>query len=163
MKITAILLCLVVLLSGCTQEVFETIDDQNDAQVLASAATLLLELPDSAAAPVMEGASGKLYFCDDYELMIETLTAGNLDATLRTVTGFGREELQLLETKRCGVVCYEGVWTAAGEAGDQIGRVMVLDDGIYHYCVSFLSAAEDAAACAAEWQGVLDSVALEEG
>lgn len=163
MKVLAVLLCLMALLSGCAKEVFETVDDPDDVQAMASAATLLVDLPASAAAPVMEGASGKLYFCDDYELMIETLTSGNLDATLRTLTGFSREELQLLETRRCGVTCYEGAWTAAGEAGDQVGRVMVLDDGCYHYCISFLTAAEVAAACTAEWQSVLDSVALTEG
>lgn len=163
MKIFAILLSVIVLLTGCANDVFETVDDQNDVQVMASPATLLLDLPASAAAPVMEGASGKLYFCDDYELMAETLTAGNLDATLRTLTGFSREDLRIVQTKRCGISCYEGAWTAAGESGDQVGRVMVLDDGAYHYCISFLTAAEDAAACSAEWQSILDSVALTEG
>lgn len=163
MKILAVILCFVVLMTGCAEDVFETIGDPNDVEVMASPAVLLLDLPTSAASPVMEGASGKLYFCDNYEIMIETLTSGNLDATLRTLTGFSREEIQLLETKRCGVSCYEGVWTAAGEAGDKVGRVMVLDDGCYHYCVSFLTDAEDAAVCASEWQSVLDSVALAEG
>ena len=162
MKFFAVVLCLLLFLTGCTEDVFETIGDSNDVQVMASAATLLVDLPSSAASPVMEGASGKLYFCDDYELMIETLTSGNLDATLRTLTGFSRDEIQLLETKRCGVAAYEGVWTAAGEAGDQVGRVLILDDGCYHYCVSFLTSAENAADCSAQWQDVLDSVALAE-
>lgn len=163
MKITALILCLLVLLTGCTQEVFETVGDPNDVQVMAVPATLLIDLPESAATPVMEGVSGKLYFCDDYEIMVETLNSGNLDATLQTLTGFSREEMRLLETKRCGVSCYEGAWSAAGEAGDQIGRVMVLDDGVYHYCVSLMTDAKDAAQCQSQWQGILDSVALAEG
>ena len=162
MKILAVTLCLVFLLTGCTEDVFETIGDPNDVQVMASPAVLLLDLPESAASPVMEGASGKLYFCDDYEIMVETLTSGNLDGTLRTLTGFSRDEMKLMETKRCGVACYEGVWTAAGENGDKVGRVMILDDGCYHYCVSFLTDADHAAACAAQWQSVLDSLALAE-
>ena len=163
MKITAVILCLLLLLTGCAEEVFETVGDPNDVQVMAVPATFLVELPESAASPVMEGASGKLYFCDGYEIMIETLTSGNLDATLRTLTGFAGSEIDLLETKRCGVSCYEGVWSAAGEAGDKVGRVMVLDDGCYHYCISFMTSASDAAACAPQWQSVLDTVALAEG
>lgn len=162
MRIFAVILCIVLLLTGCVEDVFETVGDQDDVQVLAVPATLLVDLPSSAAAPVMEGTSGKLYFCDGYEIMVETLTSGNLDATLRMLTGFSREDMQLVETKRCGVSCYEAVWSAVGEAGDQIGRVMVLDDGMYHYCISFLTSADDAAACAVEWQSVLDSVALTE-
>lgn len=163
MRIFAVILCFAVLLSGCAEDVFETLGDPNDVEVLAVPAVLLVNLPESAALSVMEGASGKLYFCEGYEIMIETLTSGNLDATLRTLTGFSKEDMQIVETKRCGVSCYEAVWSAAGEAGDQVGRVMVLDDGCYHYCVSFLTSAEDAASCAAQWQSVLDSVALAEG
>ena len=163
MKTFAVILCLLILLTGCTQEVFETVDDPVDVQVMAVPATLLIELPESAATPVIEGTSGKLYFCDDYEIMVETLNAGNLDATLQTLTGFSKEEMQLLETKRCGVSCYEGVWSAAGEAGDQVGRVMVLDDGVYHYCVSLMTDANDASECSAQWQSIFDSVALTEG
>lgn len=163
MKLIAVVLCLMVLLTGCAQEVFETINDPNDMEVMATPASLLLELPDSAARPVMEGVSGKLYFCDGYEIMVETLYAGDLNATLRTLTGFSRDEMNLVETKRCGVNCYEGAWSAAGEAGDQVGRVMILDDGMFHYCISFMTSAEDAADCAAQWQSVLDTVALAEG
>ncbi len=163
MKIIAVILCMLVLLTGCTQEVFETVDDPVDVQVMSVPATLLIDLPESAATPVIEGASGKLYFCEDYEIMIETLNAGNLDLTLQTLTGFSKDEMQLLETKRCGVACYEGAWSAAGEAGDQVGRVMVLDDGVYHYCISLMTDANDVSDCSTEWQSIFDSVALTEG
>lgn len=163
MKKLLVILVLMLLLSGCAEDVFETIGDPNDIEVMATPATVLVDLPSSAASPVMEGASGKLYFCDGYELMVETLNAGDLDATLRNLTGFSKNELQLMETKRCGVACYEGTWSAAGDTGDQVGRVMVLNDGSYHYCISFITDADNAASCAVEWQSVLDSVALAEG
>jgi hypothetical protein len=163
MKIIAVILCLMLLLTGCAEEVFETIRDPNDVPVMATPASLLLELPSSAAKQAMEGTSGKLYFCDGYEIAVETLRAGNLDATLRMLTGFSRDELRIVETTRCGVACYESVWSSVGETGDQVGRVMILDDGMFHYCISFMTSAEDAASCAVEWQSVLDSVALAEG
>ena len=133
MKKLLVILSFLLLLSGCAQDVFETVEDQDDVPVIATPATLLIELPDSAASPVMDGASGRLYFCDGYDLMIETLVAGDLNATIRNLTGFTKDGIQLLQTTRCGVPCYEAAWSSAGEAGDQVGRFMVLDDGCYHY------------------------------
>ena len=163
MKVISVILCVVMLLTGCSEEVFETVDDRNDVQVMAVPATLLMELPETAATPVIEGASGKLYFCDGYEIMVETLNSGNLDATLQALTGFSKEEIRLQERERCGVACYEGVWSAAGEKGDEVGRVMVLDDGSYHYCVSMMTNADCAGNYISQWQDILDSVALAEG
>lgn len=163
MKVLAVILCVLMLLSGCSEDVFETIADSDDISVMATPATVLIDLPDTAAISVMEGMSGKLYFCDGYEIMVETLNSGNLDATLKTLTGFGKEEIRSVQTMRCGVSCYEGAWSSAGEAGDQIGRVMVLDDGNYHYCISMVTAAKNASDCQKEWQDILDSVSLTEG
>ena len=161
-KIWMLVLFVVLCFSGCAVTTFETVDDPNDVQVMAVPAALLVELPEDAAAPAMEGTSGKLYFCEDYYIAVETLASGNLDATLRTLTGFDREELSPVQTKRCGVPCYEAAWSAAGESGDEIGRVLVLDDGSFHYCVSVMASASDAAQCADAWTALLESVALAE-
>ena len=161
-KIWMLVLFVVLCFSGCAVATFETVDDPNDVQVMAVPAALLVELPEDAAAPAMEGMSGKLYFCEDYYIAVETLASGNLDATLRTLTGFDREELSPVQTKRCGVPCYEAAWSAAGESGDEIGRVLVLDDGSFHYCVSVMASASDAAQCADAWTALLESVALAE-
>lgn len=157
-----ILLC-ALFLTGCHAEVFETVDDPDDVQVMATPAQLLLELPEDAAAPVMNTSGGKLYFCDGFDVTVEVLSSGNMDATLQVLTGFGREELDVIQTKRCGVDCYEGVWSAAGEAGDQVGRFLVLDDGSFHYCVTVLAPADNAAESMAEWYDIMDSVKLAEG
>lgn len=160
-------LCLIatalLLLTGCGVQTFETVEDLNDTQVMATPATLLVDLPEDAAAPAMQGSSGTLYFCGDYDLMVEVLPSGNLSSTLQTLTGFERSDLQLIQTARCGVDCYEGVWSAAGEAGDHVGRVLVLDDGRFHYCVSIMAMAEDAGQCTEEWNKIMESVALTEG
>lgn len=161
-KAWVMVLSVMLWLSGCAVTTFETVDDPNDVQVMAIPAALLLELPEDAAASAMEGASGKLYFCEDYYIAVETLVAGNLDATLRTLTGYDREELSPIQTTRCGVPCYEAAWSAAGESGDVIGRVLVLDDGSFHYCVSVMSSAADAVQCADAWTALLESVALAE-
>lgn len=162
MKKLLLMLCAILLLTGCAVQTFETVDDLNDVQAMANPATLLLDLPEEAAAPAMQGASGTLYFCGDYDIMVEVMPSGNLSNTLQTLTGFEREELELMQTVRCGVDCYEGVWSAAGEAGDHVGRVLVLDDGSFHYCVSVMAMAEDAGDCAEQWNEILESVALAE-
>lgn len=163
MKKLLMILCCVLFLTGCRSEVFETVDDPNDVLVIATPAQLLVELPEDAAAPVMNVAGGKLYFCDGFDVTVEVFTAGNLDETLQFLSGFGREELEILQTKRCGVDCFEGVWSAAGEAGDQVGRVLILDDGSFHYCVTVLAPAQNASESMDVWQQVLDSVKLAEG
>ena len=162
MKKVLLILAAVFLMSGCTATVFETVDDLNDVQAMAKPATLLLDIPDEAAAPAMEGASGKLYFCGDYDIAVEVNPSGNLDSTLQTLTGFTKDELRLVQTNRCGVDCYESAWSAAGEAGDHVGRVLILDDGSYHYCVSIMALAENAGAYADAWNEILESVALAE-
>ncbi len=163
MKKLLLILCAMLFLTGCAAQTFETVDDLNDVQAMANPATLLLDLPEEAAAPAMQGSSGTLYFCGDYDIMVEVMPSGNLSSTLQILTGFEREELNLMQTVRCGVDCYEGVWSAAGEAGDHVGRVLVLDDGSYHYCVSVMAMAEDAGQCADDWNQLLESVALAEG
>ena len=142
MRKMVLVLCFVLLISGCAAQTFETVDDFNDVPVIAQPATVLLDLPDEAATPAMKGSSGTLYFCGDYDITVEVMPSGNLNSTLQTLTGFDTDELNLVQTIRCGVSCYEGAWSAAGEAGDHVGRVLVLDDGSFHYCVSVMASAE---------------------
>ena len=163
MKKFVLVLCLMLLLTGCAAQTFETVDDLNDVPAMAKPATILLDLPEDAAAPAMEGASGTLYFCGDYDITVEVMPSGNLSNTLQILTGFEKDELDPLQTIRCGVSCYESAWSAAGEAGDHVGRVLIMDDGNFHYCVSVMASAEDAGNCSADWKEILDSVALAEG
>lgn len=163
MKKLLVMIFAMMLLSGCAAQTFEKVEDTNDVQAMAQPATLLMDIPKEAATPAMQGSSGTLYFCVDYEIMVEVIPSGNLNSTLQNITGFGRDELELVQTIRCGVDCYEGVWSAAGEAGDHVGRFLILDDGNFHYCVSTMAMAEDISTCADDWNSLLTSVALTEG
>ena len=66
-----VILIVMVILTGCTAQTFEKIEDLNDVQTMAQPATLLVDLPEEAAAPAMQGSSGTLYFCGDYDIIIE--------------------------------------------------------------------------------------------
>ena len=160
-KLWAVLI-LATLLAGCgAEQTFETVSDLNDVSAMVQMQQVELSLPEEAAAPSMENPdAGKLYLCDGYTLAVQTLESGDLDKTLRQLTGYGRSQLTLMQTNRNGIDRYECVWSAAGEDGDQIGRTVILDDGSYHYSVSVMSAADDAGELADTWQKIFDSVKL---
>ena len=162
MKKCWIILVLTLFLSGCgAQETFETVSDVYDVPAMAQMQQVELALPEEAALPSMESDdAGKLYLCDGYTLTVQTLEGGDLDSTLRQTTGFGRDQLTLMETQKNGTTRYDCVWSAAGEGGDHIGRAAVLDDGSYHYVVSVMAQADTAGELADTWQDILDSVAL---
>lgn len=133
------------LLAGCAQqETFETISDEIPSAEPVSARQVNLTLPEEAAVPASESESGKLYLCDGYEILLQTLPAGNLDATLRNVTGYGQQELELIRTETDGIRRYDLVWSCLGENGEQVGRAAIYDDGNYHYVLSVLAQADRA-------------------
>ena len=160
-KLWAVLI-LAALLTGCgTKQTFETVSDLVDVPAMAQMQQLTLDFPDEAAVPSMENPDvGKLYLCDGYTLAVQTMDAGDLDRTLRQLTGYGKSQLTLMKTKQDGSDRYECVWSAAGENGDQIGRAVVLDDGSYHYSVSVMASADDAGELTDTWQKIFDSVKL---
>jgi len=139
MKKWMVLMGLVIFLSGCAaQETLETVSDEMVLPVMAMPASIQVELPGETALPVMENDNGRMYLCEDYEILLQTMDAGDLEDTLRSLSGRGREELTVMETSLDGVDRYEFVWAAAGESGDRLGRGVVLDDGSYHYCMTAL-------------------------
>ena len=156
------LLLLVVLLAGCdSSDVFEKMMDDCDLPVMAQMQQVQVSLPQEAAAPSMENAAGgKIYLCNGYTVTVQTMNAGDLDGTLRQITGFGRDQLTVMQTTNNGIDRYQCVWSAAGEGGDHVGRGVILDDGSYHYAVTVMADFLSAGELAAQWQGILDSVRL---
>lgn len=120
-----------------------------------------LQLPKEATAPVLQNQDGgKLYLCDGYTLMIQTLSAGDLDRTLREVTGFPKDQLTVMETEEMDIRRYNCVWSAAAEEGEQVARAMILDDGCYHYAVTVMADFASAGELAQTWNSLLGSVTL---
>ena len=162
MKKLCVAVLLGLVLSGCSApEAFETMSDEYRIPDLPEAKKILVQLPESAAAAVLhDEAGGCLYLCEDFSVAIQTLQAGDMDATLRSVTGYPRDQLTLMETKPGDATQYECVFAAAGEAGDQVGRTMILDDGSYHYTLTLMASADAAGKLTETWQTILDSVRL---
>lgn len=161
MKKLWIMVPLVLLLWGCAaEETYETVADEILQPVMASPRQILVNLPDDAVTPVLEGDQEQVYLCEDYEIVLETLSAGDLSATVRHLSGYEKEELTVMQTSSDGVERYEFVWVSAGEKGDRIGRAVVLDDGSYHYCLSALRDADTAQTSQVVWSDVFGSFQL---
>ena len=155
------ILILTFLLCGCgKQETFETVSDELLQPAMASPREFTVRLPDNAVAPVMENETEQVYMSEDYEIVIETLASGDLDATIRTLSGYGREKLTIMETQWDDVTRYEFVWVSTGEQGQRLGRGVVLDDGNYHYCLSVLRDAEERKMSQIVWSDVFGSFQL---
>ena len=151
------ILPLVLLLQGCAaEETMETIADEWVQPVMAAPREVSVELPEEAAAPVMESDSEEVYLCEGYEIILERRSSGDLPATVRHVSGYEKKDLTVMETFLDGVSRYEFVWAAAGEQGDRLGRAVILDDGEYHYCLSVLRDADGTV----DWDGVFRSFRL---
>lgn len=161
MKKLWMILALGLMLTGCgTAETFETVADEMVQSVMAEPREIRVSMPEEAVLPAMEVEGGKLYLCKDYDVAIQTLESGDLDETIRTVSGYGREDLTVMETMSGDLTCYEFVWTAAGETGEQVGRAMILDDGYYHYVLSVMADADVAAEYREMWNGLFESFGL---
>ena len=155
--------CMVLLacmLAGCgTEETFETVADE---LVLRQAAPRQIQvmLPEETVLPVMETEAGRLYFCRDFEVSVQTLAGGNLDATVRSLCGFGAAEVDMMETVADDLTRYDFVWSSAGETGDQVGRACILSDGVWHYCVAAMAPEEKAREYREIWNGMFETVAV---
>lgn len=144
MKKWMLWMCLPLLLCGCgAEETFETVADEQILSVMAQPRQITVQLPEGTAAPVLEREGEQVYLCEDYEIILETLSAGDLSGTIRTLSGYAKEDLTVMETQWQEISRYEFVWTAAGENGDRLGRAVILDDGQYHYCMSVLRDAHE--------------------
>ena len=142
-------------------ETFETVGDDLLQPVMGQIRQIDLDLPESAAAPVMnEDDGGKLYLCDGYVLTVQTLDGGDLNRTVRNLSGFSVEDITILETHTQGIKRYDWVWSAAGEGGDQVGRAVVLDDGSHHYCVTVMADEQTAGSLDDQWTRLFATVAL---
>ena len=152
------MLVLAGLLCGCrAEETLETVNDEWIVPAMAQPRRISVRLPEDAAAPVLEQEGHQLYIAEGYEVMVETLASGDLDATIRSLSGYGKDQLTVLETRQGDADRYDFVWTTAGEKGDRLGRAVILDDGDYHYCMSVLRDPEDTQIL---WRDVFASFSL---
>lgn len=161
MKKMLLWLVLALSLAGCGEaEVFETVGDEMIQSVMAEPREIRLSLPEEALLPAMETDSGTLYICKDYDVSVQTLESGDLEKTIREVSGFDRNDLTIMETTLSDSDCYEFVWTSAGEWKEQLCRCMILDDGNFHYVLTAMIDADLIGEYQEIWNGMFESFGL---
>ena len=160
MKILSLIL-LAILLTGCGKaEVYETVNDEAAQSVSVQPRKVLLDLAQKPELPAMESDGGTLYLCGDFDVVVHTCAGGDLQNTVREVSGFLPEELTLIQTGTGDVDRYEFVWTSAADSGQQIGRATILDDGNFHYIMSATMDAELIGEYQEIWNGIFESFQL---
>ncbi len=159
MKKLLMILLVAVMLTGCAAvETFETlgpISHQGDAAAVMAQTSL--SLPEDAALAVFENGTDKLYVCDDYTIVTQTLPAGDVNATVTALCGYGSDALTIVESAAGEASRYDWVWTAASDDGDLVCRAAVLDDGSYHYCLCVMAPAASFGQLADVWNGLFSS------
>ncbi len=162
MKKLWIILALMMLLSGCSAApTFETISDDHAGVQTALPGKLRFAIPEDASAQVLQSDAGTVYFCDGYEITVQTFCAGDINSTIQQLTGYTSESITVMETEENNVSTYACAWICAGENGDHIGRSLILDDGQYHYCLSVMAHAQEAGSLLDSWQELFSSAALD--
>ena len=160
MKKLGFILPLLLLLSGCAaKETLETVADELIQPVMAQPGEISVRLPENAVAPVLESDKRQLYMSESYEIVIETMESGDVNATIQTLSGYEKDQLTVMQTETDRATRYEFVWSCAGETGQRLGRGVILDDGNYHYCLSVLRDA-DAEKSQIVWSDVFASFML---
>lgn len=161
MKVMIVMLLAVLMLTGCGgPEVYETVTDELVVSTAAQPREIRFDLAQEPILPAMESDGGQLYLCGDFDVMVQTMEAGDLEETVYQVSGFLPEELTLIQTESGDVDKYEFVWTSASDEGQQIGRATILDDGSYHYVLSATVGAELIEEYQEMWNGIFESFEL---
>ena len=151
-------------LGGCSQPVFETVADEPAVAVSAQCRQIVVNLPEGTASPTAQvDGVGAIYECDGYTVTVQTLDGGDLDESLYLLTGYHRDELQVMESVKDEWKRYDAVFTAAGEGDLQVGRVCILDDGAYHYAVSTIAPEQEAGSLRSQWEDIYGSFRLVDG
>ena len=164
MKKCMILLVCMLMLTGCgAVETMETLGNViHNGGTQAPVQQVVLEVPAEASVTVSGGETGlTMYECDGYTLYLQTFSSGDLQGTIRTLSGFAPEDLTVMTTACNDHQRYDWVWTAAAEEGDLVCRGTVLDDGNYHYTLCVMAQAEVAGELSEEWNGLFRSFCLE--
>ena len=162
MKKLSFVVLTMVLLCGCSQpKTFETMSDVYYEPEAEKAGTITFSIPADAAVTVMENAEhGVLYLCDEYCIVQQILPSGDLDATVRSVTGYPKKNVKIMQREVGESILYSCVWASAGENGDQVGKAVILDDGGYHYVLSVMADADIAGKLADQWRNILDTFSI---
>ncbi len=146
LRILAAALGVAALCSGCAgvpaAGSWETVDDT--AAVAASGPVeepyvITFGIPeDVVLEPVTDGGRSLYVQKDgDYEIVSDVFTAASRDEAIRRLTGFGADELEILETERFGLPEYRFAWASTTDEGAYVSQAALVEDTDYYYALVF--------------------------
>ena len=164
MKKWIVVLLSVFFLTGCgSAETFDTMGQID--HVSATKPTLrsvTVTLPEDALMEVSDSNTGvTLYECDGYTIYLQTFDSGNLQATIRGISGFAPEDLMVMESVCGDHTRYDWVWTAVADEGELVCRGAILDDGGYHYSMCVVGDVQSAGKFGDAWNTLFSSFCLQ--
>lgn len=150
-----------VLLAGCSaQPVYETIGNACEGVSDSEPMTIQMWLPQEAALEASSPDGESRYTWGDWEIWTQVCSGGDLEETLKTMSGMDRQYLTVMSRKMGEYTCHETVWSATREDGAMLCRGAVVDDGIHHYCIGLMAAEEESAEAKEVFDQILESVSL---
>lgn len=152
---------IMAIMTGCAAPVYETLGDVihvggRGVQPRES----ILSFPEEASLLTSSG-DDRLYLCDGYTLTLQTHTDGDFAATVMELSGRDLSDLTVLESVCGDHKRSDLVWVTNGEDGQIVCRAAVLDDGNYHYSLTVMAKAADAADLTETWNSLFSSFCLE--
>ena len=155
MKRVWIILLLCAMLCGCgAAPTYETLGgDIHQASVTWKEA--VVAVPEGAKE--ITCADGTYWICDSFDLQVQTMAGGDLEATVSALSGLDVDALTVMTSSSSGMTRYEWVWTAMSEAGQMLCRSLVLSDGAYHYCLTAMGPAEQGENLHALWNDIFSA------
>lgn len=165
MRVFTAVLIVLTFFSGCSATGnMETVLDNYDIPVSSVVNNITFTLPEGASEAVLGTENGSsLYLCDGYSVSVSAMAGGDLEQTIRDVTGFEKAELTVMATTEEACKRYTCAWTALGEGIEQICKAVILDDGTSHFVVSVMCDYNAAGELNQEMNSILDSVSLHAG
>jgi len=142
-KRVLILFLLPLLLSACGNPAApaETVTDVVLVEDLTASAPcrITLAIPDGAQLQPEEGAGMSRYLAEDGDFCIDTgsFLAYSPDSAIRQLTGFDRDELDIITTRRFGLPEYRMVWCQTENGCCRVSRASLVEDGQRYYAVVF--------------------------
>ena len=153
MRSIGLLGILLMILTGCSLPVWETVEDPVPVEPIPvwqdEAYEIQLGIPEEASL-LAEHDNGAIYATAHGELEIETSTflAPDLAYAVRQLSGFTQDQLTILQTQRFGLPEYQFAWVSQSEQGMRLYRADLVMDETCCYAVvcSSLEEAGDYAA-----------------
>ena len=133
-RIMLMILCMTFVLAGCSQNVWETVEDNATTMQVVSwledAHMIQTQLPQNVQM-VAQTEGWNVYESDDgcLEIELRTMLASDPETAIQMLSGFGTDKLNILQTKRFGMQEYQFVWVSETAQGSRLYRAcLVMSD-----------------------------------